>query len=219
MRSESLASQGTGNAPEAVVTTVSEEDLLRAGTYALLGALLAGPPGDDLLARLGEVEEDPGDSGEMAACWQLLKQASGQTAAAQADDEYHDLFIGLGRGEVVPYASWYLTGFLMERPLALLRRDLARYGIERQEGVSEPEDHAAALCEAMAVVIQDGDTAAQKALFHDHLAPWMQRFFRDLQDARTARFYRAVGRLGEQFMQFERQYLDLPARPADGDHE
>lgn len=213
MRTEPLATS-TSAGPEAP-PALAEGDALRAGTYALLGALLAAPPGEDLLERLRGIGPVTGEDGEMAACWQLLLQASAQAAVPHLDDEYHELFVGIGRGELVPYASWYLTGFLMERPLAVLRRDLAVYGIEAQDGVTEPEDHAAALCEAMAVVIQDAGEEGQKAFFDRHLAPWMERFFRDLQEARSAHFYRAVGRLGEQFIRFERQYLDLPAAPAD----
>ncbi len=197
-------------APAAAMADMLEEDLLRAGTYALLGTLLAAPPNEGVLERLRGIEAGAAEGDGLAASWQLLKQAGMSARPEELADEYHDLFIGIGRGELVPYASWYLTGFLMERPLAQLRHDLARYGIEARPGVSEPEDHVAALCESMAVVIERADTDAQQAWFDTHLASWMDGFFRDLQQARNARFYRAVGLLGEQFMQFERQYLALP---------
>jgi TorA maturation chaperone TorD len=148
----------------------------------------------------------------MAAAWRMLAQAGERADRDALDDEYHALFIGIGRGELVPYGSWYLTGFLMEQPLALLRRDLARLGFERQPDVREPEDHAAALCETMALLI-GGDEAAgldqQREFFERHLAPWMGRFFRDMQGAESARFYRAVGYFGEQFMTIEQQYLGM----------
>lgn len=193
---------------------MDEADQLRANTYRLLAALLAAPPSDDLLhllARPGAAPEGSNDL-PMAQAWQLLRLAARDTDPARADDEYHDLFIGLGRGELVPYASWYLTGFLMDRPLAYLRQDLRRVGIERQAGVSEPEDHAAALCEAMVEIIAAGASVSlqwQQRFFKQHMAPWMGMFFRDLQQARCACFYTAVGRLGEAFLAIEDQYLDL----------
>ena len=131
-----------------------------------------------------------------------------QAALAQ---EYQDLFIGLGRGEVVPYGSWYMTGFLMDRPLAVLRGELEALGFERQEGVAEPEDHAAALCETMAMLVSEGHPIeVQQRFFQNHMGPWMGRFFRDLNEARSAAFYRAVGQFGEQFMEFESGYLTMP---------
>ena len=118
----------------------------------------------------------------------------------------------MGRGEVVPFGSWYLTGFLMEKPLALLRADLERFGIERQEGVPESEDHIAALCDAMALIIRSGEEipfAAQQAFFAAHLEPWAGRFFEDLQAAPSANFYRAVGFFGASFIDVERQLLGM----------
>lgn len=213
MQPESITSQDViapAIAPAAPVAGLLEEDVLRAGTYALLGTLLAAPPDEGMLERLRGIEAGAAEGDGLAASWQLLKQAGMNARPEGLEDEYHDLFIGIGRGELVPYASWYLTGFLMERPLAQLRQDLARYGIRARPDVSEPEDHVAALCESMVVVIERADGEAQQVWFDTHLASWMERFFRDLQQARNARFYRAVGLLGEQFMQFERQYLALP---------
>lgn len=148
----------------------------------------------------------------MARAWHTLKIASERATVEGIDDEYHDLFIGIGRGELVPYGSWYMTGFLMDRPLALLRRDLAAFGIEREADVHEPEDHVSAQCEAMSLVIENAGEISlerQQKFFFDHLSPWMGRFFADLQQARAARFYAAVGQLGELFVGNEAQYLDM----------
>lgn len=199
------------------IPSMDAVDQLRAHTYRFLAALLAAPPGADLLGLLDEPEErgeEPGD-GALAQAWQMLRLAARETEPERLDDEYHDLFIGLGRGELVPYASWYLTGFLMDRPLAYLRQDLRHLGIERQDQVSEPEDHAAALCEVMVEIIQAGAELPrqwQRKFFNDHLAPWLGLFFRDLQQARCACFYSAVGRLGEAFMTIEAQLLDVEIR-------
>jgi TorA maturation chaperone TorD len=128
------------------------------------------------------------------------------------DTEYHKLFIGVGHGEVLPYGSWYMSGLIMDRPLALVRRDLTALGLERQPRVRDSEDHLGALCEAMAIIIgSEGEITleSQKAFFKAHLAPWAAHFFTDLQEAGSAHFYRAVGRLGEEFMKFEEQYLAM----------
>ena len=121
-----------------------EDQLARAGAYSLLGALLAAPPNGDLLHSLRELP--PGD-GLLAPAWDSLAKAAGEARPESLEDEYHALFIGLGRGELVPYASWYLTGFLMEKPLAQLRAELRELGFTRQEGVAEPEAPLAELIE------------------------------------------------------------------------
>lgn len=190
------------------------EDLLRAGTYSLLAALLRAVPDAELLARLTGIEPRDASAGdELAGAWQALRRAALEVDPMALDDEYHELFIGLGRGQVVPYGSWYQTGFLMEKPLGELRRDLSALGYVRDAGVREPEDHAAALCEVMAMLISD-DAApfgVQRRFFDTHVGPWFETFCRDLEQAPAARFYRAVGRLGAAFMHLEKRYLTMPA--------
>lgn len=190
------------------------DEAVRANTYSLLATLLANPPSSDVLELLRKVEVPGGNGGSaMATVWQTLRLAAEQANLEALDDEYHDLFIGLGRGELVPYGSWYMSGFLMDQPLSVLRRDLAALGFERQEDVHEPEDHVAALCETMSLIIASGEIPfdTQRKFFGDHLAPWMGKFFSDLQEAKAARFYRAVGQLGEQFIELEKQYLSMLA--------
>lgn len=186
------------------------QDQVRANTYSLLAALLAAPPMQPMLDMLRRI--DAADDTRFGASWDMLQLAARYASVEALDDEYHDLFIGISRGEIVPYGSWYLTGFMMDRSLAYLRRDLDRLGIERQQDVCEPEDHAAALCESMAVVISSPEELGldtQRRFFEQHMAPWMAIFFRDLQAAKSANFYRAVGRLGEQFVNLEKQYLTM----------
>ncbi|HSH43998.1 MAG TPA: molecular chaperone TorD family protein [Arenicellales bacterium] len=191
---------------------VSPEDELRAHAYGLLGSLLARVPDQELLERLMSIEVDEdGFDQTMVAAWKTLAMAAGRTTREAVDDEYHALFIGIGRGELVPYGSWYQTGFLMERPLAQLRQDLKSLGFERREGVKEPEDHAGALMETMCMMILDTDIGIheEKRFFERHLEPWIGRFFEDLQNARSANFYSAVGVLGKQFVDVEKQYLAM----------
>ncbi len=183
---------------------ISEHDLLRADIYSLLAALLRGVPTEAMIQWLNELETDEHDGSEMGKAWSGLQLAARHVQLDQLEDEYQQLFIGLGRGELVPYGSWYLTGSLMETPLAILRQDLKLLGFEREENVKEPEDHAAALFEVMAFLIMSGaGSTTQKSFYERHLAQWIGRFFRDLQQAESAVFYSSVATLGRAFTDFE----------------
>src|SRR5437764_5385242 len=152
-------------------------DLARAQEYAFLSLLLARAPEAALLQRLTQLR---GDATPLGLAHAALSEAASLTDKARAEREYFDLFIGLGRGELLPYGSYYLTGFLHERPLARLRAHLARLGIERASGQAEPEDHAAILCEIMASLASRRFAArdgAEREFFQQHLAPWIGRFF------------------------------------------
>lgn len=185
---------------------------MRAAVYELLSALLAGQPADETLQRLRDIGDVDASDGQIAMGWELMKQASLKSDMASVHEEYFALLIGVGRGELVPFGSWYITGFLMEKPLAVLRSDLEKLGIERQSGVAESEDHVAALCDAMALIIQHSDEipfSTQQTFFNDHLAPWVGQFFNDMQNAKAAHFYRSVGFFGESFFDFEQQLLGM----------
>lgn len=193
----------------------SPDDELRAGTFRLLGRLLAGPPDRSLLDLLSaNVSDQAGATGDgIARAWSSLGVAARKCEIESVNAEYHELFIGVGRGELVPYGSWYLTGFLMERPLGELRRDLAALGLERDEKVREPEDHIAALFEVMALLITDAayPVETERRFHRQHIVAWAGRFFEDLEKAKTACFYRSVGRLGSEFMALERNCLTMLA--------
>lgn len=185
---------------------------MRAAVYELLGSLLAKQPDEDTLQRLRNIGDVDASEGQIAMGWELMKQASVKFDQEAVHDEYFSLFLGVGRGELVPFGSWYITGFLMEKPVAVLRSELIRLGIERQEGVVESEDHIAALCDAMALIIRNSEEISldtQQQFFNDHLAPWVGRFFNDMQNAKAAHFYRSVGFFGESFFEFEQQLLDM----------
>jgi TorA maturation chaperone TorD len=184
-----------------------EVDVARAQEYTLLATLLARSPDQQLLKRLAGLKGDPSPLGVAHAA---LGEAAHGADPERVGREYFDLFIGLGRGELLPYASYYLTGFLYERPLARLRGDLKRLGIEPMPGQSEPEDHAATLCEIMAHLAGTASGAAsEQEVFEKHLAPWMGRFFRDLEGSRTANFYARVGALGHTFITIETEAFGL----------
>lgn len=191
---------------------VVEEQQYRASSYSLLASLLRSPPEQyvlDYTANLAGIESQ---SDELMTTMSMLGLAAKNSTLYSIASEYHDLFIGLGRGELVPFSSWYLTGYLMEKPLALLRDDLAVLGFERDADTHEPEDHVAALCEVMALLINDQvDQEIQSNFFTTHMEPWFEQFFNDLSTARSAVFYRSVGRFGAAFTELERQYLSMKA--------
>lgn len=192
---------------------IPDEELLRANTYALLARLLRTFPDEATLTELSALDSDDSELGEAI---QSLGIAATVASAEAVDDEFHDLFIGVGDAELKPYASYYLTGFLYEKPLANLRVAMADLGIARADDVAEPEDHIAALCEMMVGMITGAfgetvDLARQRKFFDDHIAPWADRFFEDLEESPTARFYKPVGTIGRLFMRIESQAFQLAA--------
>jgi TorA maturation chaperone TorD len=187
-----------------------EVDAARAQEYALLSVLLARAPDAALLERVARLR---GDATPLGLAHVALAEAASRSSVERVEREYFDLFIGLGRGELLPYGSYYLTGFLHERPLARLRADLSRLGIERTEGEAEPEDHAAILCEIMAGLASrrfPAPPGADREMFERHLAPWIERFFADLEQADAADLYRPIGTLGRVFTQIESEAFALP---------
>jgi len=190
---------------------IPEEQARRAGTYSMLAALLRDPPGPEVLEFAAQLEADAEDKkNDLALSFTMLSLAARHSEAETLRDEYHALFIGLGRGELVPYGSWYQTGFLMEKPLGLLRADLAQLGYERSDQVREPEDHIAALCEVMAMLIQEEVAIEhQRHFFNSHVGNWADTFFGELSEARSAVFYKSVARLGGAFVSLEARYLSL----------
>jgi TorA maturation chaperone TorD len=190
---------------------LEDVDAARAQEYALLSVLLARAPDGALLERLASLRGDPSPLGLAHAA---LAEAAQRTNAERLEREYFDLFIGLGRGELLPYASYYLTGFLHERPLARLRAHLEKLAIERAAGQAEPEDHAAILCEIMAGLASrrfGAPAGADRELFEQHLKPWIGRFFADLERVDAADFYRHVGTLGRVFIEIETEAFALPS--------
>ena len=191
--------------------SITDEDRSRAQMYQVLGALLGGPPSSELLQGLASLQ---GDDTVLGTASKNLAALAKRTAPDDARREYNNLFIGVGRGELLPFASYYLTGFLNEKPLADLRGDLMARGIKASDDVKEPEDHMGTLCEIMAGIITgefecDSDLSSQKTFFDAHLAKWAALFFTDLEKAQTAIFYAPVGSLGRAFMAVEAEAFAL----------
>lgn len=179
----------------------AEEDHWRVITYRLLARLLATAPDASIMKMLQAIEIQAAETA-ITEAWHALAHASVDADLEQLKQEYNALFIGFTSGEVIPYASRYLTGFLMEKPLAKLRHDLIQSGIQRQQTVCEPEDHIAAVFEAMSLLIESADET-QWNFLNQHILPWAQHFFKDLQQAPSAQFYKSVGQLGEAFVALE----------------
>lgn len=189
------------------------EDRLRADLYNFLGLMLAGPPDEMLLAQCAGLSGDDSELGQAIAG---LARVAKATKPKKVESEFNALFIGLGRGELLPYASYYLTGFLNEKPLATLRADMAARGITRAPNVYEPEDNIASLMEMMGgmIVGRFGAQASlddQKAFFNKHIAPWAGHFFSDLEAAKNSILYASLGSVGRAFMEIEREAFRMTA--------
>ena len=192
---------------------IPAEDRLRADLYDFLGALLAAPPDRALLDKTASLS---GDESPLGSAVQALSRVANASNSTGTEREFNALFIGLGRGELLPYASFYLTGFLNEKPLAVLRGDMARLGITRAPNVFEPEDNIASLLEMMAGLITGrfGEPAGldrQKEFWARHLSPWAPHFFADLEGAKNSVFYASVGAVGRAFMEIEREAFRMTA--------
>ena len=200
-------------AESATTPEIAEEDRLRANWYGLLARLLAAAPDRTLLQGVAALR---GDDSEFGAALIALSGAAKAAAVEAVTQEYFDLFIGVGSAELQPYGSYYLTGFLHEKPLARLRGDMARLGIRRGDSIPQSEDHIAALCEMMAGLIAGrfgapADLTTQHRFFQEHIGCWAPRFFEDLEAARAAAFYMPVGTIGRVFMAVESEAFDMAA--------
>ncbi len=192
---------------------VSTEDRLRADLYNFLGLILSGPPDQILLDQCAGLSGDDTELGQAIAALSRVARVSKPKAV---QSEFNALFVGLGRGELLPYASYYLTGFLNEKPLAVLRTDMVAQGMTRAENVFEPEDNIASLMEMMAGMIVGRFRApaaldAQRVFFNKHIAPWASHCFADMEAAKTSVFYASVGSVGKAFLEIEREAFRMTA--------
>ncbi|MDF1606849.1 molecular chaperone TorD family protein [Hoeflea sp. YIM 152468] len=190
---------------------IDEADQLRVNIYRLVGRLLRVPPDASLLSVLTQMT---GDESELGQAISDLANTADSMDLADCRDEYDVLFIGLGRGVLTPFGSYYLTGFLHEKPLARLRDDMRPLGIARNDDVTDPEDHVAALMEMMAGLI-DGSfgtlqpVSTQKTFFDSHVGNWTPHFFKDLETCSSARFFKPVGCIGRLFMAIEQSAFEM----------
>ena len=200
-------------AASVALTDIPEEDRLRADLYDFLGALLSAPPPKSLLDKCAVLS---GDETALGQSINALARVAKVTSHKAVEREFNALFIGLGRGELLPYASYYMTGFLNEKPLATLRNDMTRLRITRAENVFEPEDNIASLCEMMAGQItgrfgRPVGLDQQKEFYNRHIGPCAEHLFADLEGAKASVFYATVGAIGRAFMEIERDAFRMTA--------
>jgi TorA maturation chaperone TorD len=212
---QAIGPSGGADAPTLDTGAAELEDIdrARADEYALLASLLLSAPDAGFLAQISQLKASA--QTPLGLAHAALAEAAASVSADVIKREYFELFIGVGRGKLLPYASYYLTGFLNERPLARLRGDMKRLGLERAEGHFDPEDHLGTLCEIMSgfaggrFMISAGE---EQDFFARHIAPWAGRFFADLENATSTRFYRAVGALGRIFIDIDAEGFAMETR-------
>lgn len=188
--------------------TPTDEDLARAEHYALLARLFYAAPDAavlDMLVQAADVFAQ--GRGPLADAWRELGEIAGTVTPEAVEDEYSQLFLTIGRPDVMLFSSFYLAGFLMEEPLADLRDVLAELGLARRPGIGESEDHISALCEVMRHLVVTGPDAAgiarQRKFFADQIQPWYGQMCEALQSRADAAFYGRVAGLARAFFDIE----------------
>ena len=191
---------------------VTPEDQGRANFYALISRLFADAPDAALLKAIAEspplATDDDGSS--LAMTWSKLIAACSVMDVEAARDEYETLFIGVGKAPLNLHASHHLTGFMMEQPLADVRRSLATLGFARIEAQTIVEDHLASLCEVMRLLIVGAEgveqtgLSTQRQFFDAHIAPWVEPCCAAISKSPLANFYSVVAQFTSSFLQVER---------------
>jgi TorA maturation chaperone TorD len=192
-------------------------EMARAEVYALLSHLFYQPASKELLHVIatgsGICNDEP--VSDFCLAWRALQQAAAQTDAEAVKDEFDTAFIGTGRQPVMLYGSYYVAGFLHEKPLALLREDLTRMGISRRGDRHESEDHVSALCDVMRFLIAgDAETPAaaldlQREFFRRHIEPWHAQLSTAIIGASQTDFYKHVAHLLREFFAIENAAFDI----------
>lgn len=197
------------------VSSALDEETARAEVYGLLAALYYAPPSAELLAQLRvAVTEAPAAGGFLEEPWRQFVGTVRTLSDEQVANEYDALFGGVGKPEVYLFGSFYLSGFLNEKPLAALRGDLAALGLARDETVNETEDHFACVCEVMRYLIAGDDVETanltqQQKFFSAHVQPWVPAMCDAITAHPKARFYASLAAFTAAFVSVETQGFDL----------
>jgi len=194
-----------------IIANINEEDQLRADMYSFLANLLRAEPDEKLVKQLTILNSDDSPIGKSI---KTLSKLATSLDLPTIRDEYVKIFVGVGRGEILPFASYYLTGFLKDKPLANLRQDMQEIGIKLADNVKEPEDHIASIFDMMSGLILDKfekkhSITDQKDFFNKHLAPWVDLLMRDIESSKIAVFYSPIGTIGKEFMEIERASFSM----------
>lgn len=196
---------------------LAPEEQGRAGLYALIARSLLRPD-HALVVCLA----DPAlslavhEGHALGVALEELINATRRLGAERVHAEFESLFVSAGTPPVNPYESFYLTGFLMEKPLAVLRQELKGLGLGRAAISTEMEDHLGALCEVMCLLIHGAEPLERQHLFFEsHIAPWYTRCLEDIRAVPGADFYLQLAALMEVFFDIENQAFEigLPDRP------
>ena len=199
------------------VSSALDEETARAEVYGLLAALYYAPPSPELLSQLRvAVTEAPAAGGFLEEPWRQFVGTVRTLSDEQVANEYDALFGGVGKPEVYLFGSFYLSGFLNEKPLAALRGDLAALGLARDETMPETEDHFACVCEVMRYLIAGDDVeianlTQQQKFFSTHVQPWVPAMCDAITAHPKARFYAALAAFTAAFISVEAQGFDLMA--------
>lgn len=197
------------------VSSGFDEETARAEVYGLLAALYYAPPSAELLAQLRvAVTEAPAAGGFLEEPWRELVAAARALSDEAIANEYDALFGGVGKPEIYLFGSHYISGFLNEKPLAVLRTDLAALGLARDEAMSETEDHFACICEVMRYLIAGDDVAVanltqQQKFFTAHVQPWVPTMCASIAAHPRAKFYAALSGFTQAFVGVETQGFDM----------
>lgn len=192
-----------------------DEEIARAEVYGLLSRLWYAPPDAELRAALEvAVTEAPAAGAYLEEPWRALVGAARTRDVAALQAEYDALFGGMGKPEVHLYGSWYLSGFLNDKPLAALRTELARLGLAREQAVRETEDHIACVFEVMRYLIAGEDAAVanlarQQAFFAAHVRTWVPTLCETVAAHPRAGFCAALAGFTQAFIEIEQQGFDL----------
>src|SRR5262249_49715896 len=179
--------------------------------YGLLARLFYGPPDGRLLETLAGATGMDSEDGEIGPAWERLCRAAGQTDKEAVRDEYDTVFVGTGKAPVTLYSCAYSIRYAMEAPLAELRGELAALGLARRDQANEPEDHIAALCDAMRhlIAVQKRDLAVQSAFFKRWIGPVASPLCDAIEADPTLAFYKSVARFAKAFFDLEQSAFEM----------
>jgi TorA maturation chaperone TorD len=201
----------SGAQPLNFVATLPPEEVARANFYGLLARLFYGPPDAQLLETLAGATGMDAEDGEIGPAWERLCLAAGQTDNEAARDEYDTVFVGTGKAPVTLYTSAYSIRYATDAPLVELRGELAALGLARREEASEPEDHIAALCDAMRhlIAVQKRDLAAQSNFFKRWIGPTSGPLCDAIEADPRLSFYKSVARFAKAFFDIEQSAFEM----------
>jgi TorA maturation chaperone TorD len=190
---------------------LAPEDQARAEFYALLARFYTAPPDAPFLALVGASELwSEADDTALATAWNRLILASRAMDAEAAEQEFTDLFVGVGKSEVDLHASHWLPERVTEKSLADLRAELATLGLARQPDATVYEDSLGALCETMRILVagrgehRPASPETQRAFFEKRIAPWAFDCCNAILNSSVANYYVRVASLTNRFLAIER---------------